>query len=88
MSTALQRDRDFARSVGIKPDSDTCDMCQLYAIERGRRLDDVIEAAGCVAKQRADLRQQRQTIHMWKLATFAATLMMLLFAFSSIHGGK
>lgn len=88
MPTKLQQDRDFVRSVGIKTDCDDCDMCQLTAIERGRRLTDLMEAAACIAQQKADAHKHRQTIRMWQLATFAAVLMMLLFAFASIHGAK
>lgn len=88
MPTKLQADREFVRSVGIKPDRDNCDMCQLYAIERGRRLEDMINAAACIAQQRAAIAEHRQRVHMWQLATFAAAVMMLVFAFSSIHGTR
>lgn len=87
MPTKLQLDREFVRSVGIQSEPDNCDMCELYAIERGRRLEDLISSASCIAQQRVDLAEHRETIRMWQLATFAAVFMMLLFAFSSIHRG-
>ncbi len=87
MTSTLQTDREFERSVGIQPDRDSCGMCQLYAIERTRRLEDMIEAAACVADHRVTIQEQHLTIRMWRLATFAATVMMLLFAWSSVHRG-
>lgn len=87
MPTKLQSDREFARSVGIKPDRDNCDMCELYAIERSRRLTDLVDAVACIAKQKGTIAAQGESIHMWQLATFAAALMMVLFAIASIHGG-
>lgn len=85
-----QRDREFVRDVGIRLDGDDCDMCQLTAIERHRRLADLMEAAGCIALQRAQLNQKQQTINMWRLATFTAgaIVVMLLCAFFSVHGGR
>lgn len=85
MLTQLQRDREFSRSIGIQTDPDHCEMCDLFAIERRRRAEDLGRAIECAGDQARTIFRHRQTIRAWQLATFAATVLMILFAYSSIH---
>lgn len=85
-STSIEQvstDREFARSVGIS--FGTCEMCDLLAIEAARKEAGIRTLNRAISARNGIIQKQRHAIGMWQLATFAAVVMMALFAWDSIY---
>lgn len=81
-TSTTESDRAFERAVGI---SHACEMCDLLTIQGNRRGETVNILERQVAVRDRLIKKQRHAISMWRLATFAASLVMLMFVFADLR---
>lgn len=86
MATQIQLDREFVRAVGIEDTFNGCDMCQLLSMDSRRKDEELAIRSGIIESHTVELAVRQKRIRMWQLATFAAGLMAILFAWLSVRG--
>ncbi len=78
----VSRDRDFAKSVGVIP---PCEMCDLLQIENQREKDTVLDRDIRLVFMVRLMFHHRREVNMWKLAAFAGWVGAVLMAWVSVR---
>lgn len=78
------KDREFARAVGIREETEICDMCHLLSLSVERCDNEKAVNDELIREQAGIISGLRQKNRQWQLATFAATLLAILFAVASL----